>query len=172
MRFVTCLLFLATVLPLQAKVLYATNQGFKLQNTVVINTDMDTAWHGLTEQVDQWWPKDHTWWGEDGVLMITPKAGGCFCEFADNKSAEHMRITHVEMPVLLRMTGGLGPLQSMGFHGALDWQFSATKDGTQVQLTYTVIGYYDGDMQQLAQVVDSVQNGQLKGLAEHLSKGD
>ena len=39
------------------------------------------------------------------------------------RSAEHMRIGFVDPGVQLRMLGGLGPLQGMGLHGALDWMF-------------------------------------------------
>ena len=51
-----------------------------------------------------------------------------------------MRISFVEPNKLLRMSGGLGPLQGMGLYGALDWQFSRVDNMTQVLLTYKVSG--------------------------------
>ena len=91
----------------EPKVLHVTETGFMVENKVTISQSADKVWHALINKVDKWWPKDHTWWGNDSVLSIDEFAGGCFCEKVGYKSAEHMRISFVEPQKLLRMTGGL-----------------------------------------------------------------
>jgi hypothetical protein len=153
-----------------AEVLHVSDHGFIVKNQIHTNSSVADAWRAMVEDVDSWWPKDHTWWGEDSALSIDPRAGGCFCETSDTNSAEHMRISFVEVGKLLRMTGGLGPLQGMGMHGALDWQFKATDIGTQITLTYKVSGINPEGFVKLAPIVGYVQGVQLGGLKVFLEK--
>ena len=154
----------------EPKVLHVTETGFMVENKVTISQPADKVWHALINQVDKWWPKDHTWWGNDSVLSIDEFAGGCFCEKVGYKSAEHMRISFVEPQKLLRMTGGLGPLQGMGMHGALDWAFATTDEGTHITLTYRVSGIDPNGFEKLAPIVAQVQGMQLQGLADFLKE--
>ena len=146
-----------------AEVLLIAETGFITENKIQVSTDRETTWNAFV-QVGQWWPADHTWWGDAKGLSIEAAAGGCFCEKSDNKSAEHMHITHVDAPNLMRMTGGLGPLQGMGMYGALDWVFESNDLGTQVTMTYRVNGISEGGFAELAPIVDQVQGLQLGGL--------
>lgn len=43
-----------------AEVKHARAQGFTIENVRVVATDPDTAWAALVDDVDRWWPKDHT----------------------------------------------------------------------------------------------------------------
>ena len=57
-------------------------------------------------------------------MRIEPKPGGCFCEAvpAGRRSGgeiEHMRVIYVAPGSTLRMSGGLGPLQSEAVTGVL-----------------------------------------------------
>lgn len=64
--------------PASADVLYTGDTAFAVENRVQIQQPADRVWQILVQQVDQWWPKDHSWWG--GTFSIAPHAGGCFCE--------------------------------------------------------------------------------------------
>lgn len=150
----------------EPKVLYHHQNGFAVENVVEINAPIEQVWKALIKDVDTWWPKDHTWWGVDGKLEIEPIAGGCFCEIAGERSAAHMTVAFVDPQKLLRMTGGLGPLQGMGMYGALDWQLKTVNGKVEVTLTYKVNGYLDGGFEQLAPIVAKVQGMQLNGLAQ------
>lgn len=155
----------------QAEVLSVAKHGFIIENSITTDASQQEAWRALIDHPDKWWPADHTWWGKAENLSIDEQAGGCFCEVAGNNSAEHMRISFVDQYNLLRMTGGLGPLQGMGMHGALDWSFSVTEEGkTQINLKYTVAGINPGGYDTLAPIVDKVQAQQLGGLGEFLKK--
>lgn len=153
----------------RAEVKDATQGGFTLENTVQVATDVATAWKALVDDVDRWWPRDHTWWGADGALSIEARAGGCFCERRGDQQALHMLVTFVDPGRLLRMTGGLGPLQGMGLQGALEFRLApAAGGGTAITMFYRAGGYTPDDLSKFAPVVDKVQALQLGGLADHL----
>ena len=142
--------------------------GFVIENSEVVPVDAAAAWRALVEEVDRWWPRDHTWWGQESKLTIEPRAGGCFCEIAGARQARHMEVVFVDPHRLLRMAGGLGPLQGMGLHGALEWRFETVEGGTRITLRYQAGGYTPDDLSQFAPVVDKVQGIQLGGLAGYL----
>lgn len=157
--------------PASAEVLYIEDTAFAVENRVLIQQPADKVWQTLVQQVDEWWPKDHSWWG--GTFSIEPHAGGCFCERQGEQSAQHMMVSLVDPGVLLRMTGGLGPLQGLGLSGTLDWQLLPDEDNSQithVTLTYRVNGYIPGGFSALAPIVDQVQALQLGGLFTMLSR--
>lgn len=164
------LLAACCIAPVQAEVKDATASGFTIENTRVAAADPQTAWNALVDDVDQWWPKDHSWWGAASKLSIDARAGGCFCERAGAQQAQHMQVTFVDPGKLLRMTGGLGPLQGMGLHGALEFRLAPEGEGTRVTLWYRAGGYTPDDLSKFAPVVDQVQGIQLGGLADYLAK--
>lgn len=152
-----------------AEVKDASAEGFTLENAVVVPVDAETAWRALVEDVDAWWPADHTWWGAESVLSIDPRAGGCFCERHGEREAQHLLVTFADPPKRLRLTGGLGPLQGMGLHGVLEFRLAPSGEGgTAITMFYRAGGYAPDDLSELAPVVDSVQALQLGGLAAHL----
>lgn len=162
------LLLCAFVLPARAEVKDATPAGFTVENVRTVPVAPDVAFKALVEDVDRWWPKDHSWWGKDAKFRIEPKAGGCFCEEGGAHSALHMLVAFVDPPNTLRMTGGLGPLQGMGLHGALEFRLKPVDAGTEITMFYRAGGYSPDDLSKLAPVVDRVQAQQLAGLVEHL----
>lgn len=83
-----------------------------------------------------------------------------------------MHISFVQPGKLLRMTGGLGPLQGMGMFGAMDWQFSSDDTATQVTLTYRVSGIDPNGFKELAPIVANVQGQQLNGLKAFVEASD
>lgn len=168
-KYLPSLLLLVPALS-NAEVLHIDSHGFSVENTVTTNTSVDKSWDAFVNNVDEWWPSDHTWWGDAKGLSIDEFAGGCFCEKSGDNSAEHMRVSYVEKEKLLRMTGGLGPLQGMGMYGALDWSFEKTDKGTKISLKYTVNGFSPNGYEELAPIVDKVQAMQLGGLAKFLAK--
>ena len=152
----------------QAKVVAQTDSGFIVVQQQTVAAPPELVWYSLTNNIDTWWPKDHSWW--QGTMRLEPRAGGCFCEQAGKKSAEHMRVSYVEPPFLLRMTGGLGPLQGLGLNGALEWQIDEVEKGSRLTLTYRVHGFHPEGFARLASAVDKVQADQLARLADFASQ--
>lgn len=151
-----------------AEVKDASPSGFTIENTQWVAVSPQVAWTAFVADVGRWWPDDHTWWGDAGKLRVDVQAGGCFCEIDGERQAWHMAIAFVDPGKLMRMTGGLGPLQGMGVSGALEWRFDAENGGTRITLHYRAGGYTPEGLVQFAPVVDRVQGLQLGGLATHL----
>ena len=70
----------------------------------------------------------------------------------------------------LRMSGGLGPLQSLAVVATMTWTFSKTNDGSRVDWVYTVGGYMPGGLQSLAEPVDNMLKQQMARLKAFLEK--
>ena len=82
---------------------------------------------------------------------------GCFCEaLAGDDGVVHLVVTSVSTHVMLRMTGGLGPLGLMGVDGNMTWEFFDNTDGTRVKFTYAVGGYRAAGLDTIADPVDFV----------------
>lgn len=152
-----------------AEVVLIAGTGFVTENIIRVSVDRTTAWRVFTEEVGEWWPADHTWWGDSSALTIDDFAGGCFCERNGANSAEHMRISYVDRANLMRMTGGLGPLQGLGMYGALEWGFLTSDPGTEITVTYRVNGINADGLADLALIVDQVQAAQLAALGTLLN---
>lgn len=154
----------------QARIVDQAANGFTVENSEWVRADPDTAWKAFVNDVGKWWPADHSWWGDASKLSISEKAGGCFCEINGAQQAWHMTVTFVDPGKLMRMTGGLGPLQGMGLDGALEWRFVEEKGGTRITLWYRAGGYTPDDLSKFVPVIDKVQGLQLGGLAGYLRK--
>lgn len=162
-------ILLAACLPARAAVIEAAPSGFTLENQQDVPVDADAAWKALVQDVGQWWPSDHTWWGDNARLSIDPRAGGCFCEINGEQQARHLEVVFVDPGRTLRMIGGLGPLQGMGLQGVLEFRLTPLETGgTRIALWYRVGGYTPDDLSAFAPIVDRVQGLQLGGLAAHL----
>jgi uncharacterized protein YndB with AHSA1/START domain len=153
----------------KSEVVAVSDSGFIVTNKVSIDAPANIVWQALINDIDKWWSKSHTWWGEQGKLTLDANAGGCFCEVSQERSAQHMQIVFVDPEKLLRMTGGLGPLQGMGVFGSLDWAFTTNETSTQITLTYRVQGFTPDGFAKLAPIVAQVQGLQLQGLVNYLN---
>ena len=157
-------------LPVLAAVKDSSPAGFTIENTQSVPVDAQATWDTLVDDVDQWWPADHTWWGDAANLSITARAGGCFCERHGAQQARHMTVAFVDPGKTLRLVGGLGPLQGMGLDGALEFRLAPDLDtgGTHITMWYRAGGYSPDDLSKFAPVVDKVMAAQLDGLARLL----
>jgi len=163
------LLSVTAVLPgASAAVKDSSPSGFTIENSTVVPVNATTAWAALVNDVDRWWPKDHTWWGQESKLTIDPRAGGCFCEISGERQAQHLQVVFADPPKLLRLAGALGPMQGMGLSGVLEWRLRAADGGTRITVWYRTGGYSPEDLRNLAPVVDRVQRLQLGDLANYL----
>ena len=169
MRTLLLLLCLTLSCSLHAELVSKDKYGFevKIEKTVPVSTAV--AYQQFL-QVGQWWNGDHTWFGQSKDLYIEAKAGGCFCEKSGDKQALHMLVSYVDPNNELRMIGGLGPLQSMGVHGGMVWQFKKIDDSnSKIIFIYKVVGRMEGGLDKLAPVVANVLELQVNGLANILN---
>lgn len=82
-----------------------------------------------------------------------------------------MEIVFAAPGKLLRMRGGLGPLQGLAASGSLDWQFHKQQAGTRLELRYSVGGYLPDGLDAWAGPVDSVLTEQLERLKMYVETG-
>jgi len=116
----------------------------------------------------RWWSSDHSYSGDAANFHLDARAGGCWCETLPNGgSAEHLRVVNVVPGKMLRLTGALGPLQTMPVQGVLTVSLTPAGGGTDVKLTYALIG--PAGLGDLAGPVDNVlgqEVARLKATAE------
>lgn len=156
-----------------AEVTAAAADGFVSEHTLVLEAAPARAYQVLTDEVAAWWDAAHSYSGEAANFSLDARAGGCFCEvLPDGGSVEHMRVVFAQPGRLLRMQGGLGPLQGMGVAGSMSFELSPDDAGrTVLRYRYAVSGSSVSGLEALAEPVDRVQLGQLTRLAEHLAAG-
>ena len=147
--------------------------GFTTVHEVVIAESRNTVWNASINAVGRWWSPDHTLSGNAAWLSIQSELQGCFCErFETGGGAVHMTVTIVNPGVVIRFTGGLGPLGLMGVEGNMTWEFEDVDGGTRVRFTYAVGGYLAAGLDTLSVPVDSVIGEALDRLKAHVETGD
>ena len=164
---------LVSMSPSFADVVDVGTTGFKIVNKAVIDVSRADAWNTAIKDVDSWWSSDHTISGEASRLSITARPQGCFCEdLGRNAGVVHMTVTMVYPEVVLRLTGGLGPLGLMGVQGNMTWEFDEVDDKTAVTFTYAVGGFRADGLGAMAGPVDEVIGEALQRLKAYIETGD
>ena len=158
----------------RAEVTNAGAAGFTTVNEVVIGAKRQRAWSAAVDEIGRWWHPDHTISGDAARLSIDARTLGCFCESlgGDGAGVVHLSVTMVNPGVVLRMTGGLGPLGLMGANGNMTWEFNDVEGGTRVRFTYAVGGYHEQGMDTLAGPVDFVVGEALLRLKSYVESSD
>ena len=147
--------------------------GFTLAHEVTVAAPRDEVWRVAVGEVGHWWSSAHTMSGDAANMVIDPVPLGCFCEAVGHGGGVvHMTVTFVNPKVLLRLTGGLGPLGLLGVDGNMTWEFSDAGDGTRIRFTYAVGGYRPGGLDELAGPVDGVIGEALSRLKAYVETGD
>ena len=182
MRHITCFAAMAATLlasaaPLQAEVVSTTSTGFVTRDTAQIAALPMAVWLALTKPA-AWWNDEHTWSGDAANLTLTPQAGGCFCETipggdagsasAMDGSARHATVVQAFPLKVMRLRGGLGPLQGEPAEGVLTITLKEIPGGTRVLWEYNVGGPMRFEIPMISAAVDQVMSQQLAGLRDHL----
>ena len=163
---------LLTIAPMAGKSEVADSSagGFTVKATIAIRASAEEAYRKLL-RVGDWWDPVHTFSGDAHNLSIEEKPMGCFCEkLPDQGGVRHMEVVYLAPGKRLVMTGGLGPLQSMGAAGSLTIDIVPEGDGVKVGYSYAVSGYLPAGMNTLAPVFDRVlgqQFARFKNYVEH-----
>ena len=147
--------------------------GFTIVHSFTVKGAPNEVYRKIT-LVGNWWSSDHTYSGDAHNLTLDAKAGGCWCERLPKTagSVAHMQVATAWPGTLLVMTGGLGPLQSMGASGAMTFKLTAAGEDTKVEFTYVVSGYSPQGMSAIAPAVDGVLMGAMKRLQAYIETGN
>jgi uncharacterized protein YndB with AHSA1/START domain len=164
---------LAVALPAAAaaEVADAGASGFTTRHSITISRPRAEVYRASVGKIGSWWSDDHTVSGRAANMYLQAQPQGCFCErLGEDAGVVHMTVTFVNPTVMLRLSGGLGPLGLMGVSGNMTWEFADSADGTALTWSYAVGGYYPGGLEQMAGAVDAVLTGQMTRLKEFLEQ--
>ncbi|TMM50224.1 SRPBCC family protein [Qipengyuania marisflavi] len=159
--------------PAAAEVIEVRDDGFIIRAVATVSASQREVWLKLTKPAD-WWSGEHTWSGDAANMTLTPQAGGCFCEtipgedddsgFKLNGSVAHATVLLANPLKLLRMEGGIGPLQSEPARGILTYALKPIDGGTMIQMEYAYGGSMRYKPAEMAPTVDKVLTQQLAQL--------
>jgi hypothetical protein len=156
-----------------AAVADASANGFTIKVTLRIQAPPDDVYHRMIRDVGDWWNSSHTFSGSSRSLSIEEKVMGCFCEKLPNHGGvRHMEVLFFSPGERLKLSGALGPLQSMAATGIMDIQLSPADGATKLEVTYAVAGYLPAGMNTWAAPVDSVLSEQFTRLKNYIERGD
>ena len=162
---------LCIALPAAADVLEVTGSGFLIRHDVTVTGTPEASWKALVD-IGSWWNPDHSYSGNSTNLSIDARPGGCFCEkLANGGGVSHMTVLFVSPNTVLRMAGGLGPLQGSGLAGSLTWRIIPAPPGSKLEVTYSVGGYMQGGFDKIAPAVNGVLGEALNRLKSLIETG-
>jgi hypothetical protein len=153
--------------------------GFVIKHSAETAASKADTWQALITP-SKWWSGDHTYTGDAANLYLDAQATGCFCEKLPKPadapagqrmgSVEHMHVVYADpQRGVLRMVGGLGPLQGEALHGTLTITLKPVDGGTRIEWVYVVGGYMQMNPEEIAPLVDKVLGEQLSRLATLLT---
>lgn len=157
-----------------AEVLDADSNGFTIRIVTPVEAERTAVYAAAVNDVGQWWHDDHTISGFAENMYIDADVPGCFCEdLGQGAGIVHMMVTYVSPGIIVRLSGGLGPLGLMGVNGNMTWEFDdADEGGTVVTLNYAVGGYYAKGLDAIAPAVDGVLTDAMGRLRAYAETGD
>jgi len=163
------LLSLALASPAAAEVRPVIPFSVASHNEVSVPASPIDAWLTLVD-VARWWDRAHTYSGNAENLSLDPRPDGCFCEEGPGLQVEHMRVLTAMPQKLLRLSGGLGPLQGEAITGTLTIRLLPQPGGTLISFDYVASGGAAEHNEAMPALVDKMLAGQLASLAARLGK--
>lgn len=159
-----------TGVPAAAEVTSSSAIHFDITSRIVVPADPGRAYQAMGE-IASWWDGAHSYSGNAAGMRLELRAGGCFCEaLPDGGTIEHLRVVQARPGVMLRLVGGLGPLQEEAVAGTFSLAFRAVPEGTEIVSRYLVSGHVRGDTGAYAAPVDAVLRAQFERLRAHLAR--
>lgn len=153
-----------------AEVIDAGAAGFTTRHVLKIEAGRAEVYRAAVRDLALWWSDDLTASGTAANLYLDARPQGCFCERlgAPDAGIVHLTVTFVNPGVMLRLSGGLGPLGLMGVAGNLTWEFRDADDATEVVWTYAVGGWLPEGGGELAGPVDAALADQVARLKAYV----
>lgn len=160
---VICLVAAAAAVPAHGEVVNSAPNGFHIRRAVTVPVGADRAYAAFAD-VGRWWNPQHSYGGVASRMTMELRPGGCFCERLTGGGIEHLRVTYIDRPKRLVLTGGLG-LLFQAVSGMMDLKFEAAGAGTKVTMDYKVAGFANGGADKISAPVDKVLGEQISRYA-------
>ena len=162
---------LMAAIPAPAAVNDVSATGFTIVETAEISASPDQVYRALATP-SRWWNSEHTFSGDAANLSLDPRAGGCWCEtLPGGGSTQHMVVVNAMPGKMLRLRGGLGPLQAMAVDGVMTFALKPDGDKTRLTMSYAAGGYSKGGFSDIASAVDGVLGEQVLRLQLFVETG-
>jgi len=155
--------------PVLAEVTSVTPQSFAITHKAEVNVSPAVLYAALG-QLPRWWNAQHSYSGKSENLSLDMRAGGCWCETWEGGTVEHARVIQTGRDRILRLEGGLGPLQDMAVTAVLTFSIGTLEGKTNLTMTYRVRGP-DANLDKIAPIVDKVVGEGFGRLVEFAGKG-
>ncbi|MEO1525023.1 MAG: SRPBCC family protein [Planctomycetota bacterium] len=165
-----CVFILSLATPCQGEVKQSSPSGFLIQATRDVDLPASVAYEVFTRDFSKWYDASHSYGGKAENLSLDFEKHCMLEKLPDGGFVRHMEIVFHQPGKMLRMTGGLGPLQGMGVSGAWTFSFSETDGITTVAMTYSVSGAQHLLLEKIAGPVDGVLTSQLDRFEQHCVK--
>ena len=161
---------LAVLAPARAEITQSGPSGFSSDHAEAVDASPEAVWKAILA-LPTWWSDAHTYSGKASNLTLEPRAGGCWCEAWDGGSVQHARVVLVLPGRVLRLHGGLGPLQDLPVEGVLNIAVGVREGRTRLRMLYRVAGAPDLGLEKLAAPVDGVMGAQFRRLKALVETG-
>ncbi|HEY6332478.1 MAG TPA: SRPBCC domain-containing protein [Blastocatellia bacterium] len=145
--------------------------GFTVKVTAHIHAAPSDVYQRLVHNIGDWWSPAHTFSGDPHNLKIDERPQGCFCETLKTGAVRHMEVIYYEPGKVLRMSGGMGPLQALPVTVVATFTLAPDSDGTRLELVYTLGGYSPQGLAGLAPILDRVMTEQIGRLKSYVETG-
>ena len=153
--------------PVLADVLEADDSYFVSVHEIHIAASPKRVFEALIEEIGAWWDAAHTYSG-DASNMTFELELALVEELPEDGFVRHLFVDMVQPPKVLRLSGGLGPLQPLGVTASMTFRLEEAEGGTQLAYRYVVSGR---GLQGWAEPVDRVMGGQLRRLQRYVETG-
>jgi len=154
-----------------ARVANAAPEQLTLEYKASVKAPPAKTWAALID-IAHWWSGNHTYSGSADNLALDVRAGGCWCEkLADGGGVQHMTVLMAMPGKMLRLGGGLGPLQSAPVNGVMTWKIKPVDSGSEIAMSYLVAGSMPGGLDKVAAGVDQVLSEQFDRLQRLIDTG-
>lgn len=152
----------------RAEVVDSAPGGATIRESVVINAPAARVWAAMIRPA-LWWNSSHTYSGSAANLYVDLGQAGCLCEHTEHGGhVRHLSLVYLDPGHELRFEGGMGPLQTTGASGHMDWSLTEADGRTTVTWTYALGGYFPGGFVAFAPRVDGMLAEQVAGLKRYV----
>ena len=150
-----------------AEIKASAKDGFHISVTKQVDLGRNQAFKTFVSELSKWWDSSHTYSGDSKNVALDLKQKCMIERLPEGGFVRHMEIVFYQPGKMLRLTGGLGPLQGMGVDGALNVSFSETDGSATVRLNYLVNAASFQNLEQVAKPVDRVLTEQMTRFKKH-----
>lgn len=158
---------LVFAVPLQGQIKQSSASGFMIQIERELEGNAQQAYEKLVQDFSIWYDANHSYSGKAENLSIDLDKRCMLEQLPEGGFVSHMELVFHQPGKMLRLTGGLGPLQEMGVSGALTFGFKDTEKGAIVTMTYYVSGADFLQLDKIAKPVNQVLGIQLDRFQKH-----